>query len=108
VIDAASDQQVQLIPLGDALVQPVDICYNAIDGLIYTANRLTFQLGVLPAGGPACPADYNQDGGIDGSDIEAFFVDWEAGLSGADTNQDGGIDGADIGAFFTLWSAGGC
>ena len=26
-----------------------------------------------------CPADYNQDGGIDSGDIESFFMDWEAG-----------------------------
>jgi len=55
-----------------------------------------------------CPADYNQDGGIDGSDVDAFFQDWEAGLPGADVNQDGGIDGADVDYFFETWEAGGC
>jgi hypothetical protein len=53
-------------------------------------------------------ADYNQDGGVDGPDIEAFFIDWEAGLPAADVNQDGGVDGGDVQTFFIAWEAGGC
>lgn len=59
--------------------------------------------GCLP-----CPADYNQDGGIDGTDVEAFFADWEAAVGCSDTNQDGGIDGSDVDAFFAAWENGGC
>ncbi|MEY3232609.1 MAG: hypothetical protein RL689_2698 [Planctomycetota bacterium] len=55
-----------------------------------------------------CAADFNGDGGIDGGDIEAFFVAWEAGDGAADVNEDGGIDGGDVQEFFTLWEAGGC
>ncbi|MBS0197449.1 MAG: immunoglobulin domain-containing protein [Planctomycetes bacterium] len=55
-----------------------------------------------------CPADFNQDGGIDGSDVDAFFNRWEAGSCDADANQDGGIDGADVDTFFAAWEAGGC
>jgi hypothetical protein len=55
-----------------------------------------------------CAADYNQDGGIDGSDVQAFFADWENAAGCSDVNQDGGIDGADVGAFFDVWEAGGC
>jgi spore coat protein A len=55
-----------------------------------------------------CPADFNQDGGVDGSDIEAFFLTWETGSPLADVNQDGGTDGADIETFFVAWEAGGC
>jgi subtilisin-like proprotein convertase family protein len=57
---------------------------------------------------PACAADFNQDGGVDGGDIEAFFGAWAAGDSCGDTNLDGGVDGADIESFFQVWSAGGC
>lgn len=32
---------------------------------------------IAPA--PDCPGDFNQDGGIDGSDVAAFFEVWEAG-----------------------------
>ena len=57
---------------------------------------------------PPCFADYNQDGGVDGADVDAFFHDWEAGDSNADVNQDGGVDGADVDTFFIAWEAGGC
>lgn len=57
---------------------------------------------------PPCFADYNQDGGIDGSDVEAFFDDWSEGLEDADTNLDGGVDGLDVETFFEQWSNGGC
>lgn len=55
-----------------------------------------------------CPADFNQDGGVDGADVDAFFMAWEAGDSAADVNLDGGVDGADVDTFFMAWEAGGC
>ncbi|MBS0195760.1 MAG: proprotein convertase P-domain-containing protein [Planctomycetes bacterium] len=55
---------------------------------------------------PACAADYNQDGGVDGADVAAFFPDWENSVGCADVSQDGGIDGADVEVFFSLWEAG--
>lgn len=59
-------------------------------------------------GCPPCPADYDLDGGVTGSDIAAFFADFEQGLPCADTDLDGGVTGSDIGAFFTAFEAGGC
>ena len=58
--------------------------------------------------GSTCPADFNHDGGIDGTDVEAFFAAWESGDESSDVNQDGGIDGADVAAFFDAWESGGC
>ncbi|MCX5690436.1 MAG: hypothetical protein NTV94_11750 [Planctomycetota bacterium] len=58
------------------------------------------------SGVPRCIADVNEDGGIDGSDIEAFFLIWEAGDSAADLNLDGGVDGGDVMTFFGRWEAG--
>lgn len=58
--------------------------------------------------GRPCIADFNGDGGVDGGDVEAFFVAWEAGGSVADVNRDGGVDGADVEYFFVRWEAGGC
>ncbi|MBX3384730.1 MAG: PQQ-dependent sugar dehydrogenase [Phycisphaeraceae bacterium] len=55
-----------------------------------------------------CPADFNQDGGVDGQDVEAFYTAWENALPEADVNQDGGIDGTDVEVFFVAWEAGGC
>jgi len=57
---------------------------------------------------PACYADFNGDGGIDGDDIAAFFQAWENAVSSADVNNDGGIDGEDVSTFFVAWEAGGC
>lgn len=56
----------------------------------------------------SCPADFNIDGGIDGSDIEAFFTAWELSACASDVNADGGVDGTDVEFFFLLWEAGGC
>ncbi|MCX5688217.1 MAG: hypothetical protein NTV94_00235 [Planctomycetota bacterium] len=55
---------------------------------------------------PICPADMNQDGGVDGEDVNAFFAVWEAGEEAADLNTDGGVDFADVTFFFEHWEAG--
>lgn len=57
---------------------------------------------------PPCPSDFNQDGGIDGGDIESFYLLWASGDPCGDVNQDGGVDGGDIEEFFTRWSSGAC
>ena len=59
-----------------------------------------------PASFSFCIADFNCDGGVDGTDVEAFFLTWESGASNGDVNADGGVDGADIEFFFTRWEAG--
>ncbi|MBS0195287.1 MAG: immunoglobulin domain-containing protein [Planctomycetes bacterium] len=56
----------------------------------------------------ACSADFNQDGGVDGTDVQAFFAAWEVGGCDGDVNSDGGVDGADVDTFFAAWEAGGC
>ncbi|MBS0198528.1 MAG: hypothetical protein JSR77_17390 [Planctomycetes bacterium] len=59
-------------------------------------------------GGTPCIADFNQDGGIDGADVQAFFDAWEQGASAADVNFDGGVDGTDVQVFFAAWEQGSC
>ena len=53
-----------------------------------------------------CPADFNGDGGVDGSDVGTFFDVWASGDTAADINQDGGVDGGDVGSFFSRWQNG--
>lgn len=69
-------------------------------------------IGNVPPGGtcppPACGADYNVDGGVDGADLEAFFLEWADSVGCADVNQDGGVDGGDVEAFIIAWERGGC
>lgn len=64
----------------------------------------------IGSGTPGCPcaADYNDDGGITGEDVEAFFIDFENGAGCSDVNQDGGIDGSDVESFFIVFENGGC
>jgi hypothetical protein len=57
---------------------------------------------------PSCAADYDDNGGVDGGDLGAFFADFEAGEMCADVDDNGGIDGGDLGAFFQAFEAGGC
>ena len=79
-------------------------------GTIWQANfrRITMRQDLICPVCPDCAADFNQDGGVDGSDVTAFFAAWAAAEPCADVNLDGGVDGADVGAFFVVWSAGGC
>ena len=65
--------------------------------------------GVLdPCERPACIADYNDDGGVDGEDVAEFFEAWSAGEIRSDVNYDGGVDGGDVSAFFSNWVAAAC
>jgi hypothetical protein len=57
---------------------------------------------------PPCAADYDNNGGVDGGDLGAFFIDFESGAACADVDQNGGVDGGDLGFFFTVFEAGGC
>jgi len=102
---------------GGAMANPtnparLDTSANRLRGYAWSENvgwinldDSTVFVGTLP---PPCFADYNQDGGIDGGDVDAFFTEWSAGDSRADVNQDGGVDGSDVDVFFVAWQAGGC
>ncbi|MCX5688690.1 MAG: PQQ-dependent sugar dehydrogenase [Planctomycetota bacterium] len=76
---------------------------NAAGGVFSGTGTACDDLGICPS---PCEADFNQDGGVDGSDIESFFVTWETGDAAADVNVDGGVDGSDIEYFFVRWEAG--
>lgn len=69
--------------------------------------RTTLQLG-FGSSCPGCPADYDQDGGVTGSDVGAFIADFESGAGCSDVDQDGGVTGSDLAAFFIAYEAGGC
>ncbi len=94
-----------------------DRSFMGNDGYFYIGARMkstaagTSSLGAnvsmirIPAA-PPCIADFNQDGGVDGSDVESFFSAWENSDASADLNQDGGIDGGDVQFFFQHWESG--
>jgi hypothetical protein len=68
--------------------------------------QITVEAGAPPC--PACAADYDNNGGVDGGDLAAFFSDFEAGAECADVDLNGGVDGGDLATFFGLFEAGGC
>lgn len=70
VVDAATDGLLQVIPLGNPPVQPVDICYNPVNERVYTANRLTYNLSVIrDTLAIAVTGDVNVDGRVDIVDL---------------------------------------
>ena len=71
-----------------------------------TTSSLGANVSLIRVPFEVCIADFNQDGGVDGGDVEAFFGAWEAADASADVNIDGGVDGADIETFFDRWAAG--
>lgn len=58
--------------------------------------------GATSTGEPACPADLNGDGEVNGADLGLLLNSW--GIDGAaDLNDDGVIDGADLGLLLNAW-----
>jgi DNA-binding beta-propeller fold protein YncE len=103
-VDAATDTQVALVPLaaGGTQVQPVDIAYNSANGRVYTANRLTFEVGVLATVPVGCTADLDGSGAVDGADLGALLNGW--GSPGTtDLDGSGTTDGADLGSLLAGW-----
>lgn len=74
--------------------------------LIGTGVPADFETAIILDG--YCPADFDESGGVDGQDVEAFFRAWEDGLNEADVNRDGSVEGSDVETFFRAWENGGC
>jgi len=68
--------------------------------------ELTGIVGSIPCA--PCAADFDNSGGVDGNDVEAFFTTWASGAACGDVDLTGGVDGNDVEFFFGVWSAGGC
>ena len=55
-------------------------------------------------GGGGCPADFNDDGLVDGIDFGFLLVAWgECTGCAEDLNDDGMVDGIDVGLFLAAW-----
>ena len=85
-----------------------------LPGYFFPSTNFDIQVDNIHVGAPlegecpGCIADHNGDGGVDGADVEAFFLDWQDSVACADANRDGGVDGGDVEAFFLTWQTGGC
>ncbi|MFZ4575117.1 MAG: GC-type dockerin domain-anchored protein [Phycisphaerales bacterium] len=80
--------------------------FNIARGELSVPCIMTPETITIAVEAPPCLADYNQDRGVDGDDVIAFFADWNLSLPAADINGDGGTDGDDTIDFFALWDAG--
>lgn len=84
------------------------------DELADEGNYTIFLTGVSVVGAcngnpcPSCAADFNQDGGVTGDDVEAFFLAFSEGAACGDVNLDGGVTGDDVSFFFLAFENGGC
>jgi hypothetical protein len=54
-----------------------------------------------------CFADFNNDDGVDGDDVIAFFADWDNSNDCADVDDSDGVDGDDVILFFASWDVSG-
>ncbi|GEM_PF-4645144 len=90
--------QINATNVGSFSITNVILTPSVVGGLIFTQGSVVISRG--------CLADFNDDGGVDGGDIESFFVVWASGDAQADVNGDGGVDGGDIETFFVRWEAG--
>jgi YVTN family beta-propeller protein len=88
VVDAKTDTPLRVISLGTGTIQPVDMCYNPVNGLVYTANRLTLNIGVISTG--ACAVDVDGNGTIDIDDL------YRLNQQPVDVNADSVVNAEDI------------
>lgn len=95
IVGSATTRLMFIATAGSDLGEYVCVVRNACGSRISLTMRLE-----------SCLGEYNCDGGVDGADVDAFFVDWVNSDPRSDINADGGIDGADVQAFFDRWSAG--
>lgn len=69
-----------------------------------TGTWLDWKLNVF--GTPACPADFNGDGFVNGNDYDEFADAFDGGLPAADLNDDGFVNGNDYDEFAVAFDAG--
>ena len=50
-----------------------------------------------------CPADFNDDGIVNGADLSMLLADWNATNSIADLNCDDNVDGGDLSLLLAAW-----
>lgn len=84
-----------ILPTEDEDLGPYTVMYTTECGVAFggPAYLVPFPEDVYCS---PCIADYDQDGGVTGSDVEAFLTDWSNSAFCADVTQDGGVDGQDL------------
>jgi hypothetical protein len=76
-------------------------------GLFRTPGQL--EVAGLPVPGAGCRANWNNDAGVNSSDISAYLTSWldsvQNGNLNADYDCDAAVNSNDISSFLTSWLA---
>ena len=78
------------------------VARDAASGSAIEAGVDDFQVTSLSCTPPFVPADLNQDGAVNGTDLAILLGAW--GTNGGDINHDGYTDGADLAIFLSAWT----
>jgi len=57
---------------------------------------------------PYTPGDYNDDGDVDGLDLQIFLLYFNVGNLAADLNEDGAVDFQDVATFSAVYGKSEC
>lgn len=80
---------------------------NDTAGAPNPARLLVDAFGTIEAPAPACPADLNGDGSVNGQDLGILLGAWgtcvDPGSCPADLNADGSVNGQDLGILLGSW-----
>jgi len=89
-----------LAPMGN-LGEPRSVNLSTIEGNQYAILVVDANEPDCPVVPPACPADFNGDQVIDGSDLTSLLSGW--GTAAGDTNGDQTTDGSDLTTLLSAW-----
>jgi hypothetical protein len=84
----------------DPVMQEEFIIVNAVSG---TGAAIANFSAVSRIDIADCPADFNDDGAVDGNDLGFLLASWGATGGSADLNGDGTVDGNDLGLLLAAW-----
>jgi hypothetical protein len=84
----------------DPVMQEEVIIVNAVSG---TGAAIANFSAVSRIDIAECPADFNDDGAVDGNDLGFLLASWGATGGSADLNVDGTVDGNDLGLLLAAW-----
>jgi hypothetical protein len=92
------------IPANTVLALPLDISSdgNTIVGIARNGAATTAFAVILDPPAPACPADLDDNGTVDGADLGILLGNW-GGPGVGDIDGNGTTDGADLGTLLGAW-----
>ena len=87
----------------DARDWPGSISSQQLSANLESAIRTAIDVSPRRVCHPACPADFNGDGIVNGSDLALLLGDWGRKGSAYDVTGDGILNGADLSILLGTW-----